>query len=160
MLIMAIIGALSPTLFYQFFGSVSIYRRAIDKKKVLKSLQFELRCTGCPEVADPVGSISCSHCYYDQMNLFDDPVYQNSVKPYMWICAAILPSAYIIGLLFSLHTHADMVWKSSTSLAKPATAPHPRVFPITIIHPSQTEAHEQTPLNAPDTHIVQGILFV
>ncbi|KAI9341601.1 hypothetical protein BD770DRAFT_422141 [Pilaira anomala] len=140
MLIMAIIGALSPTLFYQFFGS------------------FELRCTGCPEVADPVGSISCSHCYYDQMNLFDDPVYQNSVKPYMWICAAILPSAYIIGLLFSLHTHADMVWKSSTSLGKPATSPHPRVFPITIIHPSQTEAHEQTPLNAPDARIVQAVV--
>ncbi|GAA5798578.1 hypothetical protein HPULCUR_003983 [Helicostylum pulchrum] len=136
MLIMAIIGALSPTLFYQFFGS------------------FELRCTGCPENADPTGSISCSHCYYDQMNFFDDPVYQNSVKPYMWICAAVLPSAYIIGLLFSLHTHADMVWKSSSAVLKPPAPPHPRVYPITIIHPS----HEQTPLNATDTQIVRAVV--
>ena len=38
------------------------------------------------------GSIACSRCYYDQMNPTVDPVYQNSVKPLMWICAAILPS--------------------------------------------------------------------
>ncbi|KAI8090500.1 hypothetical protein BDF21DRAFT_333313 [Thamnidium elegans] len=140
MLIMAIIGALSPTLFYQFFGS------------------FELRCTGCPENADPTGSISCSHCYYDQMNFFDDPVYQNSVKPYMWICAAVLPSAYIIGLLFSLHTHADMVWKSSSAVLKPPAPPHPRVYPIAIVHPNQTVLHEQTPLNATDAQIYIAVV--
>lgn len=32
----------------------------------------------------------------------------------MWICAIILPSAYIVGLVFSLHTHVDMVWTSNT----------------------------------------------
>ncbi|KAI8144801.1 Sodium/calcium exchanger protein-domain-containing protein [Fennellomyces sp. T-0311] len=95
MLILAIIGALTPTLFYQMFGS------------------FELRCAGCPDTVDPgnAGSIACSRCYYDQMNPTIDPVYQNSVKPLMWFCAAILPSAYVIGIVFSLHTHVDMVWK-------------------------------------------------
>ncbi|KAI8639253.1 Sodium/calcium exchanger protein-domain-containing protein [Parasitella parasitica] len=139
MLIMAIIGALSPTLFYQFFGS------------------FELRCTGCPEVADPNGTIACSHCYYDQMNPAEDPVYQNSVKPFMLICAAILPSAYVIGLLFSLHTHADMVWKNPTSTstkhpvveAHPATVVHPqRLYPVHIIPQEQGHPNEQTPINA------------
>lgn len=135
MLIMAIIGALSPTLFYQFFGS------------------FELRCTGCPEIADPNGSVSCSHCYYDQLEPFQDPLYQNSVKPYMWICAAILPSAYVIGLIFSLHTHADMVWKSST---KADENPNERVYPVHIIHAQQPHAlNEQTPLNA-DPNFLQG----
>lgn len=90
------------------------------------------------------------------MNFFDDPVYQNSVKPYMWICAAVLPSAYIIGLLFSLHTHADMVWKSSSAVLKPPAPPHPRVYPVTIIHPNQTGLHEQTPSNATGTQIVRG----
>lgn len=136
MLIMAIIGALSPTLFYQFFGS------------------FELHCTGCPPDSD--GTIGCSRCYYDQMNPKDDPVYQNSVKPFMWICAAILPSAYIIGLLFSLHTHADMVWKSSQQLK-----PHedrPKVYPIAIIHPGQQQPPtEQTPLNAADPQILHAV---
>ncbi|KAG2213176.1 hypothetical protein INT47_011325, partial [Mucor saturninus] len=139
MLIMAIIGALSPTLFYQFFGS------------------FELRCTGCPEGSSD-GSIACSHCYYDQMNMFDDPVYQNSVKPFMWICAAILPSAYIIGLLFSLHTHADMVWKSSSALPKPHEAPHPRVYPVAIIHPNHPVINEQTPLNAADPQVLRAVV--
>ncbi|OAD78360.1 hypothetical protein PHYBLDRAFT_24420, partial [Phycomyces blakesleeanus NRRL 1555(-)] len=94
MLIMAIIGALSPTLFYQMFGS------------------YELLCTGCPE-NDTSGQLGCSRCYFDQMNPLKDPVYENSVKPFMWICAAILPSAYLIGLVFSLHTHVDMVWKTT-----------------------------------------------
>ncbi|CDS09952.1 hypothetical protein LRAMOSA02629 [Lichtheimia ramosa] len=92
MLIMAIIGSLTPTLFYQMFGS------------------FELRCSGCPENADD-GNIACSRCYFDQMNPTIDPVYQNKVKPLMWFCAAILPSAYVIGIVFSLRTHVDMVWK-------------------------------------------------
>ncbi|ORZ13084.1 hypothetical protein BCR42DRAFT_330822 [Absidia repens] len=95
MLIMAIIGALTPTLFYQMFGS------------------FELRCVGCPDLPAN-GTISCSRCYYDQMNPTIDPVYQNSVKPLMWLCAAILPSVYVIGLVFSLHTHVDKIWNSSS----------------------------------------------
>ncbi|KAF7721632.1 hypothetical protein EC973_004353 [Apophysomyces ossiformis] len=97
MLIMAIIGALAPTLFYQMFGAI------------------ELRCTGCPESTD--GIISCSQCYYDQMNPTIDPVYQNSVKPLTWICAAILPSAYVVGLVFSLHTHVDMKLKPQIAVS-------------------------------------------
>lgn len=91
------------------------------------------------------------------MNLFDDPVYQTSVKPFMWICAAILPSAYIIGLLFSLHTHADMVWKSSNALTKPHEAPHPRSYPIAIIHPNHA-INEQTPLNAAGPPILRAVV--
>jgi Ca2+:H+ antiporter len=91
MLIMAIIGALSPTLFYQFFGSVSyrcrscLYKYHHSHSFYSFYVKFELHCTGCPETADQAGSIACSNCYYDQMNPSDDPVYQNSVKPFMWI---------------------------------------------------------------------------
>ncbi|KAI9315751.1 Sodium/calcium exchanger protein-domain-containing protein [Dichotomocladium elegans] len=87
MLIMAIIGALTPTLFYQLFGS------------------FELRCNGCSDMVKG-DSITCSRCHYDQMNPINDPVYQNNVKPLMYFCAAILPSAYVIGIVFSLRTHS------------------------------------------------------
>ncbi|KAG1429238.1 hypothetical protein G6F58_000136 [Rhizopus delemar] len=127
MLIMAIIGALSPTLFYQFFGS------------------FELRCTGCPDKMDNNANMTleCSHCYYDQMDPTQDPVYQNNVKPFMYICAAILPSAYIIGLLFSLHTHADMVWKSSNPKHDSHEIPaQQRVYPVHIIRPHSQELHQ------------------
>ncbi|KAI9474093.1 MAG: hypothetical protein EXX96DRAFT_596945 [Benjaminiella poitrasii] len=146
MLIMAIIGALSPTLFYQFFGS------------------FELHCTGCPDMAEVNGSIACSHCYYDQMNPSEDPVYQKSVKPFMWICAAILPSAYVIGLIFSLHTHADMVWKSQASKthdpASTTVVHSERIYPVHIIHPAQHEVNEHTPLNSsPNTTTAQSVLI-
>ncbi|CAO3606689.1 unnamed protein product [Mucor hiemalis] len=114
MLIMAIIGALTPTLFYQMFGS------------------FELRCIGCPE-GPSNGTIACSRCYYDQLNPTEDPVYQNSVKPLMWLCAAILPSAYIVGLVFSLHTHVDMVWKSNTHRSVGAPTYYQRLMPSHII---------------------------
>ncbi|KAI7891602.1 uncharacterized protein EV154DRAFT_507287 [Mucor mucedo] len=137
MLIMAIIGALTPTLFYQMFGS------------------FELRCIGCPDTADN-GTIACSRCYYDQLNPTEDPVYQNSVKPLMWLCAAILPSAYIIGLVFSLHTHVDMVWKSNHSDHKNSSPTYyQRLMPTHII--SQLIHH--TPDNqqqAKDGHNAQG----
>lgn len=101
--------------------------------------------------------MDCSHCYYQQVDLADDPVYQNSVKPFMWICAAILPSAYVIGLMFSLHTHADMVWKNSSTKAHgEVVVPPQKVYPVHIIHPTQEasqEPNEQTPLNA---SVIQG----
>ncbi|KAI8372140.1 Sodium/calcium exchanger protein-domain-containing protein [Blakeslea trispora] len=110
MLIMAIIGALTPTLFYQLYGS------------------FELKCVECPQIQN--GTLACSKCYYDQLNPTHDPVYQNSVKPLMWLCAAILPSAYIIGLVFSLHTHVDMVWKNKS---KPTLTYYQRLMPTHLI---------------------------
>ncbi|KAI7866842.1 Sodium/calcium exchanger protein-domain-containing protein [Spinellus fusiger] len=126
MLIMAIIGVLTPTLFYQISGS------------------FELRCTGCPESNNGTGIIACTQCHYDQVKPSLDPVYQNSVKPLMWICAAILPSVYIIGLVFSLHTHVDMVWKSPTPKAQPkAHVPsYQKLLPIHIL-PNNNHHHQK-----------------
>ncbi|CAO3673457.1 unnamed protein product [Umbelopsis ramanniana] len=114
MLIMAIIAALTPTLFYQMYGS------------------FELRCSGCPE--SPQSDVfACSRCYYDQMNPAMDPVYQNSVKPLMWLCACVLPTAYFIALIFSLHTHADMVWSSSHAHHGNEESSYRKLLPTHII---------------------------
>jgi Ca2+:H+ antiporter len=100
MLIMAIIAALTPTLFYQMYGSVSIkflfyllllYKGILNVLTRICTKQFELRCSGCPE--SPQSDVfACSRCYYDQMNPAMDPVYQNSVKPLMWLCACVLPT--------------------------------------------------------------------
>ncbi|KAI8635847.1 Sodium/calcium exchanger protein-domain-containing protein [Parasitella parasitica] len=137
MLIMAIIGALTPTLFYQMFGS------------------FELKCMGCPDLPDN-GTIACSRCYYDQLDPTHDPVYQNSVKPLMWLCAAILPSAYIIGLVFSLHTHVDMVWKNTQGGHDKNAAPtyYQRLMPTHII--SQLMHHAPAVIHHPQDSQNQG----
>ncbi|KAG1459802.1 hypothetical protein G6F56_006082 [Rhizopus delemar] len=140
MLIMAIIGALSPTLFYQFFGS------------------FELHCTGCPDNVTNM-SVECTHCYYDQSNPTEDPVYQNSVKPFMYICAAILPSAYIIGLLFSLHTHADMVWKSANPKhGSHELATQQSLYPVHIIPHHQESSKIVVP--GPNQPNVSPLAFI
>ncbi|KAL0093915.1 Sodium/calcium exchanger protein-domain-containing protein [Phycomyces blakesleeanus] len=148
MLIMAIIGALSPTLFYQMFGS------------------YELLCTGCPE-NDTSGQLGCSRCYFDQMNPLKDPVYENSVKPFMWICAAILPSAYLIGLVFSLHTHVDMVWKTTPSHSQ-SQSYYQKLLPAHMLSqtlhpqthtpgPASESQHATTEHQIPGTHSIRAV---
>ncbi|OZJ04292.1 hypothetical protein BZG36_02572 [Bifiguratus adelaidae] len=102
MLIMAIIGCLTPTMYWNIYGS------------------FELICTGCPTPSDeprePNGKPwACNNCYYGQPNMLSDIVYQNHVKPLMTLCAILLPLGYLTGLWFSLHTHVKQIWQ----------APHP-----------------------------------
>ncbi|KAI9006638.1 Sodium/calcium exchanger protein-domain-containing protein [Phycomyces nitens] len=148
MLIMAIIGALSPTLFYQMFGS------------------YELLCTGCPE-NDTSGQLGCSRCYFDQMNPLKDPVYENSVKPFMWICAAILPSAYLIGLVFSLHTHVDMVWNTAPSHSQ-SQSYYQKLLPAHLISqilhpqphspgPASESQHATTEHHVPGPHSIRAV---
>ncbi|OCF42485.1 calcium/proton exchanger [Kwoniella heveanensis CBS 569] len=130
MLIMAIIGTLTPTMFYQTYGS------------------FELHCEGCPEPkqdfnTSPVPDMNtallragdvwmCDHCYYEHPDPERDPFYQNNVKTLMYCCAAILLFSYLIGLWFSLRTHAAQIWQNPQQLMKSdeaaaVSAMHPAV---------------------------------
>lgn len=78
MLIMAIIGTLTPTMFYQTYGS------------------FELHCKGCPQPGNATEAISitqsweCDQCYYEHPEPTTDPFYQNQVKFLMYACACVL----------------------------------------------------------------------
>lgn len=81
MLIMAIIGTLTPTMFYQTYGS------------------FEIHCSGCPQpgggknhtgVIDVKDSWECTQCYYEHPEPTTDPFYQTQVKFLMYACASIL----------------------------------------------------------------------
>ncbi|RXW24468.1 hypothetical protein EST38_g1371 [Candolleomyces aberdarensis] len=100
MLIMAIIGALAPTLFYQTYGN------------------FQLVCSGCPSTPNQGGNAPwiCDHCYYKHPDPVDDPFYQSSVKNLMFFCAGILLFSYLIGLWFSLRTHASQIWQNPQPL--------------------------------------------
>ncbi|OCF75230.1 calcium/proton exchanger [Kwoniella mangroviensis CBS 8886] len=116
MLIMAIIGTLTPTMFYQTYGS------------------FELHCEGCPEpvVHNNISVIPdmalaplrkgdvwmCDHCYYEHPDPQNDPFYQEQVETLMYCCAGILLFSYLIGLWFSLRTHAAQIWQNPQQLMK------------------------------------------
>ncbi|MBW0481860.1 hypothetical protein O181_021575 [Austropuccinia psidii MF-1] len=108
MLIMAIIGTLTPTLFYQIYGT------------------FELSCSGCPDgVIGKDGKVlqadlswKCKSCKYEHLSPINDGFYQSSVKSLSYYCAALLVLSYLIGLWFSLRTHASQIWQT------PAGVPH------------------------------------
>ena len=71
MLIMAIIGILTPTLFYEIYGT------------------FKLTCTGCPDRTSPE-DFSCQRCFYEHVDPVDDIFYKSSVQGLSYYCAAIL----------------------------------------------------------------------
>ncbi|KAJ7366588.1 hypothetical protein DFH08DRAFT_920233 [Mycena albidolilacea] len=109
MLIMAIIGTLAPTLFYQTYGN------------------FQLICTGCPTTPrtdkDKDLPWICDACYYKHPDPVNDPFYQSTVKSLMYFCAAILVFSYLIGLWFSLRTHASQIWQNPQQLLHPLELP-------------------------------------
>ena len=46
------------------------------------------------------------------MPALDDRFYQEAVRPYCWLAAVLLFLSYIIGLWFTLRTHAAVIWNS------------------------------------------------
>ncbi|KAF9267571.1 hypothetical protein L218DRAFT_855427 [Marasmius fiardii PR-910] len=108
MLIMAIIGALAPTLFYQTYGN------------------FQLVCQGCPS-SPSLGQAkkpwNCDQCYYKHPDPVDDPFYQSTVKSFMYFCAIVLLFSYLVGLWFSLRTHASQIWQNPQHLLNSAELP-------------------------------------
>ncbi|KZT11976.1 uncharacterized protein LAESUDRAFT_776211 [Laetiporus sulphureus 93-53] len=97
LLIMAFIGTLAPTLFYQIYGG------------------FQLVCDGCPSI-NASTPWTCQHCYYKHPDPVDDPFYQSTVKTFMFFCAVVLLLSYLIGLWFSLRTHASQIWQNPQQL--------------------------------------------
>ncbi|CAG8789799.1 22192_t:CDS:2, partial [Dentiscutata erythropus] len=96
MLIMAIIGALTPTLFYQTYAPYIM---------------------NCRTVTCAAGHIepSCQICQHTQVDPIETKLYNQYVKPLMYFCASILVLSYLIGLWFTLHTHAALMWQQQSS---------------------------------------------
>ncbi|KAG5717199.1 Low affinity vacuolar monovalent cation/H(+) antiporter [Termitomyces sp. T112] len=138
MLIMAIIGALAPTLFYQTYGD------------------FQLVCKGCPTKPGGPGDAPwvCDRCYYQHPDPATDPFYQSTVKTLMYFCASVLLFSYLIGLWFSLRTHASQIWQNPGPLLHPIdisrdrTSIYHRIIPSA--HPSSTSQR------GPSFHLKQG----
>ncbi|KAF8982163.1 hypothetical protein BGZ46_001699 [Entomortierella lignicola] len=115
MLIMSLIGVLTPTLFYNIYG------------------RFELRCTPCPETELLVDAATCQRCYHHQPNPTDDVFFQKNVKPLMYFCCIILPSAYLIGIWFSLRTHVKMIWNDPQPKSVRDSSIYKRLLPMHIL---------------------------
>jgi Ca2+:H+ antiporter len=125
MLIMAIIGILTPTLFYQAYGSVRLLFSpspfSLERRKLrmlwpsLSFLQFELSCTGCPSDSTPNPNPSgnqpwmCKSCRYSHPDPAGDPFYQEKVKHLMYFCAFILTFVSSLSLFTTHLLHVSSI---------------------------------------------------
>ncbi|KAK6439567.1 hypothetical protein LTR95_004219 [Oleoguttula sp. CCFEE 5521] len=94
MLLFAVIGAFGPTLFYQIYGS------------------HELNCHACVKLHTDEVERDCRRCYFAQTPALETRFYAEAVKPFIWFCAVLLFFSYVIGLLFTLRTHAAVIWNN------------------------------------------------
>lgn len=96
MLLFAVIGSFSPTLFYQIYGS------------------HELNCHQCRFAHSDSAALDrdCRRCYFNQAPALHDRFFNEAVKPYIWFAAVMLFFSYVIGLLFTLRTHAAVIWNN------------------------------------------------
>ncbi|KIW17113.1 calcium/proton exchanger [Exophiala spinifera] len=102
MLLFATIAAFCPTLFYKIYGS------------------HEIICRSC--TTDDSNPNDCRQCYFRQLPAITDEFYVKAVRPYCWMAAIFLFSSYIIGLLFTLRTHAAIIWSTDLEEKKPSPA--------------------------------------
>ncbi|CAO3569227.1 unnamed protein product [Mortierella alpina] len=115
MLIMSLIGVLTPTLFYNIHG------------------RFELRCTPCPEAELLQNRATCERCYHYQPNPTNDAFFHKHVKPLMYFCCIILPSAYLIGIWFSLRTHVKQIWHEPQPRSVRDSSIYKKLLPMHIL---------------------------
>lgn len=95
MLLFAVIGVFGPTLFYQIYGS------------------HELNCRDCSHGrTKQENERDCRRCYFDQSPAVHDRFYLQAVRPFVWFASVTLFLSYAIGLLFTLRTHAAVIWSS------------------------------------------------
>jgi Ca2+:H+ antiporter len=102
MLLFAVIGAFGPTLFYQIYGS------------------HELNCHQCTRNGSHGPDSDCRRCYFSQTPAVHTKFYIEAVRPYTWFAAVLLFLSYIIGLLFTLRTHAAVIWNNEPDEKKDA----------------------------------------
>lgn len=139
MLLFAVVGAFSPTLFYQIYGT------------------HELQCLGCEDfgnIGSGVEGRDCRRCYFSQAPALDDRFYLEAVRPYCYIAAFMLFFSYLIGLWFTLRTHAAVIWNYEVEEKRQEEHMHSS----SILRASQPSAAETTGTDIRDTQMYKRIL--
>ncbi|KAI5794450.1 Sodium/calcium exchanger protein-domain-containing protein [Peziza echinospora] len=117
MLLFAIIGAFAPTLFYQIYGT------------------YELSCSKCHGKSS---AQNCQRCIFSQVPAATDTFYYDAVLPFTYIAATFLFISYMIGLWFTLRTHAAVIWQSGVE------PPHNSFIVPAVAHRAQRDMDNST----------------
>ena len=81
-----------------------------------------MNCHACAFEGDhPDGpDEDCRRCYFAQVPAVNDDFFRKAVRPYCWIAAVLLFLSYVIGLWFTLRTHAATIWNAEVEEKKAA----------------------------------------
>ncbi|KAF4589802.1 calcium permease [Ophiocordyceps camponoti-floridani] len=141
MLLFAAVGAFSPTLFYQIHGT------------------HELNCLECDD-SNPGGSRGskrtedCRRCFFSQLPALDNRFYLEAVRPYCYLAAAMLFLSYLIGLWFTLRTHAAVIWNAEVEEKR-----HEEHLQVSVLKSAQPHpAVETTGADIRDSQLYKRIL--
>ncbi|KAH6608167.1 Ca2+ transporter [Trichoderma cornu-damae] len=143
MLLFAVVGAFGPTLFYQIYGT------------------HELNCMDCEDYAygglngGNGGARDCRRCYFSQAPALDDRFYLEAVRPYCYFAAFMLFFSYLVGLWFTLRTHAAVIWNAEVEEKRHEEAMHASGTLRAAHQPSTAEA---TGADIRDSHLYKRIL--
>ncbi|KAK6225389.1 sodium/calcium exchanger protein [Colletotrichum tabaci] len=151
MLLFAVLGAFGPTLFYQIYGT------------------HELNCLDCVNHSGIGGGIGgglspvgdgrdCKRCFFSQTPALNDRFYLEAVRPFCYFCATLLFLSYIVGLWFTLRTHAAVIWNSEIDEKK-----HEEAHAHAHAHARQSGPHSfaettGTSVDVRDSHLYKRIL--
>jgi Ca2+:H+ antiporter len=96
LLLFATIALFGPTLFYQIYGS------------------HVLNCRQCTTLHPHPTETErdCRRCYFTQTPEINDKFFKEALQPYIWFAALCLFLSYVVGLLFTLRTHAAVIWNN------------------------------------------------
>ena len=140
MLLFAVVGAFGPTLFYQIYGT------------------HELSCLDCEDLGpggkDAAGEArDCRRCYFSQTPALDDRFYLEAVRPYCYIAAFLLFFSYLVGLWFTLRTHAAVIWNAEVEEKR-----QEEQMQASALRASQPSAADTTGTDIRDSHMYKRIL--
>ncbi|KAK7419234.1 hypothetical protein QQZ08_010948 [Neonectria magnoliae] len=138
MLLFAVVGAFGPTLFYQIYGT------------------HELNCLDCEDFGLGENGRDCRRCYFSQTPNLADRFYLQAVRPYCYMAATLLFLSYLIGLWFTLRTHAAVIWNAEIDEKR-----HEDHMHSSSIRPSQAHSAptaETTGSDIRDSHLYKRIL--
>ncbi|XP_028426329.1 cation/H+ exchanger protein 1 isoform X2 [Perca flavescens] len=88
LLFISVGGVFAPTLFSKTFGN--------------------LMCESCTNIPGNASvAFICKHCHYDTSSA-DSQLILSHIEPLVYTISVLLPSAYLIGLIFTLKTHSHI----------------------------------------------------
>ncbi|KAM5343133.1 hypothetical protein ACJ41O_014099 [Fusarium nematophilum] len=138
MLLFAVVGAFGPTLFYQIYGT------------------HELNCMDCEDYGSGDNGRDCRRCYFSQTPSLSDRFYLEAVRPYCYMAAAMLFFSYLIGLWFTLRTHAAVIWNAEIDEKRHEDHMHSSSLRTSQAHPPGTA--EASGNDVRDSHLYKRIL--